>query len=50
MISVGDIVRHRDISNRFGIVTEVNEHIIHVEWFRENLRYMYLATELQKVS
>ncbi len=54
MLKIGDIVTHNVHKKEFGIVIDVNEYTITVEWLRDNQRYMYhhgfVRSQLIKVS
>ena len=50
MLKVGDIVKHNIHEDRFGIVVEIKENTVIVEWFKENERYMYYPYSITKVS
>jgi len=50
MLKVGDIVKHDTDRKRIGIVVEVNNNTVTVEWFRDNQQYRYFQQNLIKVS
>ena len=50
MLNVGDIVKLDRDRKRIGIVVEVNNNTVTVEWFRDNKRHKYYPHEIAKVS